>query len=245
MGYVFSHCYRWEEIGKRHISTTKKRKQKPSMTVSIPLSILSTASDQPSSHFNAVSPVSSYLAPDECVLPTINLSGLTSSLSSQSLYHNSLESPNSSLLSTGESFILPTCETVFVPISSSQSLTSSLQKVDSHASSLLSTGESFISPTSCESILIPTSSRSLTSTVDSHTFLLDQCLCDIDQELKNLLLDKIIQGYVALRGHACLCCPVDGRAQEEDKIVSGKDKKLQEQTTIFNMTIMIFIFMYT
>ena len=94
----------------------KKRKQKPSMTVSIPLSILSTASDQPSSHFNAVSPVSSPLAPDECVLPTINLSGLTSSLSSQSLYHNSLESPNSSLLSTGESFILPTCETVFVPI---------------------------------------------------------------------------------------------------------------------------------
>ena len=101
-------------------------------------------------HLSVYSP----LAPDECVLPTINLSGLASSLSSQSLYHNSLESPYSSLLSTGESFILPTCETVFVPISSSQSLTSSLQKVDSHASSLLSTGESFISPTSCESILI-------------------------------------------------------------------------------------------
>ena len=63
MGYVFSHCYRWEEIGRRHISTTKNGKQKPSMTVSIPLSILSPASDQPSSHFNAVSPVSSPPAP--------------------------------------------------------------------------------------------------------------------------------------------------------------------------------------
>ena len=131
------------------------------MTVSIPLSILSPASDQPSSHFNAVSPVSSPPAPDECVLPTINLSGLTSSLSSQSLYHNSLESPNSSLLSTGESFILPTCETVF----------SSLRQDNSG-------------------------------------------LCSFER--------------------ACLCCPVDGRAQEEDKKSVAKTRSFRSRLQSLN-----------